>query len=471
MGQYAIILGLGATGFSCVSHLVSRGDAVFVLDTRDKPPFASELQKKFPQVPYAFGDFDPALLDKATEVIVSPGVPLQDPFILAAKDKGICVIGDIECFARVNRKPVIAITGSNGKSTVTTLVGEMAKAAGVNAQVAGNIGVPVLNTIDDPNTALFIVELSSFHLEVTNSLKPLAATVLNVSEDHMDRYGCFAEYVCAKQHIYTNAQYIVANRDDMHTLPIDHAPTVTFGASNPQLGEFGLKKMEDEWFLALGEETLLPTNELKITGKHNWQNVLAALALGQAANFPLSTMLDAAKAFTGLPHRCQLIREEGGVRWYNDSKATNVGACLAAVDGLAENTEGNIILIAGGTGKGADFSPLCDVMGEPVRELVLLGEAAEEIKSVVLSGSYDKESIRSVSDMDGAVEKVDQLVKSEDAVNIHTVGDMREAVIKAQQLALPGDTVLLAPACASFDMFNNFEHRGDVYTDLVRNLK
>lgn len=436
-----VIVGLGATGLSCVRYLKKSGVNVAVTDTRANPPHLAALQKEYPDVPVALGGLDASLLANAATIIISPGVALYEPLIAEQIKRGTPVIGDIELFAQAVKVPVIAITGTNAKSTVTTLVGKMAEAAGYNVQVGGNLGIPALDLLaQHPDANLFVLELSSFQLETINSLKPQVATVLNISPDHMDRYRDVAEYQQTKHRVYRNAHTVVCNRDDAFT-DISSANKFTFTLGVPEKNEFGLLENEGDVYLAFENNLLLPIRELPVMGKHYQANALASLALGHAFGLLFEPMLKVLREFTGLPHRCQFVREYHGVRWYNDSKGTNVGATQAAIEGLGSEISGKLILIAGGVGKNADFSSMISVMEKYSRHVVLIGEAAKEIASVI----------------DGRIQ-------------ISFAKTMDEAVQQSAVAALPGDSVLLSPACASFDMFNNYEHRGQVFTEIVEQL-
>ena len=383
------------------------------------------------------------MLDLASKIIISPGISLQKPEIARQLLRGVPVIGDIELFAEGVRAPVIAITGTNAKSTVTTLVGEMAFDAGLNVQVGGNLGTPVLDLLYATDTELFVLELSSFQLETTFSLAPAVATVLNVTPDHMDRYATVEDYCATKQHIYSNCRVAVVNRDDSLTDCGDQYQErkLSFTLEEPRQNEFGLLKKNNELYLAFEDQLLLPTQELPILGRHYQANALAALAIGYGYGLQFEPMLRTLKRFKGLPHRCQLVRERKGVLWYNDSKGTNVGAALAAIEGLGNVIDGKLILIAGGVGKNADFSPLVIPIEKYVKSVVLIGEAAPILATVI-----------------------------GDRVDVSFAKSMEEAVAVADTIATPGDSVLLSPACASLDMFNNFEHRGQVFTQIVKEL-
>ncbi|HHJ34859.1 MAG TPA: UDP-N-acetylmuramoyl-L-alanine--D-glutamate ligase [Gammaproteobacteria bacterium] len=440
---YTLVVGLGKTGLSVVRYLHALGETVVVVDSREIPPGLTMLKDEYGDVEYFTGAFDPVLFVNAHRIIVSPGVALSEPALLEARDNNIEIIGDIDLFAREAAAPVIGITGSNGKSTVTTLLASMASQAGVNVVASGNIGTPVLDALDD-DVALYVLELSSFQLESLQYLPMKAAVVLNISADHLDRYENIAAYAMSKQVIYDNAEVLVLNKDDVlasysetgrHGVTADKQ--VSFTLSKPEKGEFGLCAGDAGDSLCFGDMSLVAIDQLKIKGLHNIQNALASLALGHAVGLEMESMITALRSFTGLPHRTQFVAEIKGVNWINDSKATNVGAAIAALVGLP----GKHVLIAGGEAKGADFSELTDIVGQHCRAVVLIGRDTEMIRTVMPEGLV-----------------------------VETATDMQSAVVIAASLALAGDNVLLAPACASFDMFDNFEHRGDVFIRSVEAL-
>lgn len=443
MKNFSAIIGLGQTGLSCVRYLAKKNIPFIVLDTREKPPSLEELQKEFPTVELYLGEFNADVLLQAKELIISPGVSLLEPAIAAAIKQGIPAIGDIELFARAITKPVVAITGTNGKGTVTTLVGEMARAANLNVLVGGNIGTPVLDLLQEIEPDLYVLEISSFQLDTTFSLHPQTATILNITEDHLDRHGTMKAYIAAKQRVYLQAKNCVWNRDDEKTYPKTNSEMnkISFGLDKPKNNEFGICKKENDFYLAFGEECLLSVDELKIKGKHNWSDALAALAIGHTLNFPLSGMLKSLIEFKGLKHRCEWVGEKNNIIWCDDSKGTNVGATTAAIQGLGETINGKIILIAGGLGKDADFSPLKPVVAEFVKQVILMGKDAP-ILAELLSP----------------------------VVAIQHVKDMPEAVNAANLIAKAGDVVLLSPACASWDMFRDYGHRGDVFQEAVKDI-
>lgn len=442
-----VVVGLGITGTSCVRYLRARNIPVAVTDTRLEPPDLAAFKQTYPEVPIVVGELSEDLLAQAQTIVISPGVPLSTPAIAKQQAAGKRIIGDIELFAQAVKGPVVAITGSNAKSTVTTLVGLMVEAAGLSVRVGGNLGVPALDLLSGAEEVLpppvYILELSSFQLESTYSLKPQVASVLNVTPDHMDRYADFSAYSATKRRIYHGCQMAVCNRDDPQTECGNdfQLRRFYFTLQEPVQHEFGLLKKHRDTYLAFENEWLIPTKALPIRGRHYQANALAALAIGHGLGLPMSAMLQVLREFKGLTHRCQLVRERNGVAWYNDSKGTNVGATLAAMEGLGGEIKGKLILIAGGIGKGADFSVLSPAVAQYVRTAILLGEA-----KTVLAASF---------------KGICEVVFAE---------DMTEAIQQADQKAHPGDCVLLSPACASFDMFRNFEHRGEVFMQLVRGL-
>lgn len=437
-----LIVGLGKSGLSCARFLARQGVEVAITDSREQPPALEQLQRELPDVALFLGGFDEQAFAHADELVVSPGVSLREPVIVQAARRGIPVLGDIELFARHITAPVIAITGSNGKSTVTTLVGLMAREDGRDMRVGGNLGTPALELIQDEEPEGYVLELSSFQLESTFSLNARAATVLNISHDHMDRYDDLDAYVAAKRRVFHGDGTMVLNADDAVVMGMQQAgrSTIRFTLREPQAGDYGVRMKAQEAWLCRGQEYLMPAAELKISGMHNVANALAALALGEAAGFGRHAMLRALHEFPGLPHRTQWVAEQNGVGWYNDSKATNVGATVAAVEGFSHGA-GALVLIAGGDGKGADFSPLATVLPGRVRAVVLLGRDAPLIEAAL-----------------------------QGCVPVLHAHDMKDAVRQAQGQAGPGDVVLLSPACASLDMYRNYEERGNDFMEQVRRL-
>ena len=427
-----LVIGLGATGLSCVRHLVAQGVAVSVLDSRQAPPGLAALRAQYPQVPVHLGEFDETRLCAAETLVVSPGVSVHDAPMRAAKRAGVSICGDIELFARSASAPVAAITGSNGKSTVTTLLAEMARTDGVSAAAGGNLGPPALELLRGERPAWYVLELSSFQLETTCSLRPRVATVLNLSADHLDRYRDFSDYVAAKRRVFAGDGVMVINLDDARVAAMAERdrPVIGFSLGEPRRNDFGLVPGSAGAWLARGSERLMPVSRLRLPGSHNAANALAALAMGSSMGLSVPAMVETLRRFPGLPHRCQFVAERAGIRWYNDSKATNVGAAVAAIRGLGGRER--VVLIAGGDGKSADFSPLRDVVADRVRAAVLMGRDAPRMESAL-----------------------------QGIVPVMRAGDMADAVAKAAALARAGDVVLLSPACASLDMYSGYEARGE----------
>ena len=442
-GQRVLVVGLGETGLSCVRFLHARGIELAVADSRLTPPGLKTLQEEFPDVGVFVGGFDPQAIVRADVILLSPGVSLKTPEIIAAKDQGKTIIGDIEVFARCADKPVVAITGSNGKSTVTALVGEMARLARKQVYVGGNIGTPALQLLEhNADAQLYVLELSSFQLETTYTLNAAVSVILNISEDHMDRYATLDEYAQAKARIYHGNGATVINLDDPYAEALarkfDKQREVFYFTLGKPTDDhhFGIVQKHGRAMLARGQQILLPVDEIRIKGQHNIANALAALALGAAVSLPMPAMLEALREFPGLPHRTQWVAERNGVQWFNDSKATNVGAAVAAISGLHANT---LFVILGGQGKGQDFSPLHAVLATRNAHALLLGEDADRI-AVALGNDVAQTRVK----------------------------DMADAVHTAQHLAHTGDVVLLSPACASFDMFKGYADRGQVFMQLVK---
>ncbi len=449
----SVVVGLGKTGASCLRYFAKHGIAASATDSRRAPPGLAELGPLAQAIDIRLGGFDLSLLDGASQLLISPGVSLEEPIAQAARARGIEVLGDIELFARGVRAPVIGITGTNGKSTVTSLVAGMASAAGRRVLAGGNLGVPALDLLDQPIPDLYVLELSSFQLETTSSLELLGAVVLNVTADHMDRYASVADYAGAKSRIFAHAATVVLNADDPLVAGMlggaatrgcaatvaEHGRkqrVVTFSTQRPD-ADYSLVRAGNQTFLGRHGEGVLDLSRMKITGLHNAANALAALALGDAAGLPLAAMRSALEAFAGLPHRSQWVADISGVRYVDDSKGTNVGATIAAVDGM----QGPLVMIAGGAGKGQDFAPLAAAFQDKVRHVLLIGKDAPAIEQVMMG-----------------------------VCSTERAASMEDAVMAAARAALPGDTVLLSPACASLDMFRDYGHRGDVFAAAVRAL-
>jgi UDP-N-acetylmuramoylalanine--D-glutamate ligase len=436
-----LVVGLGNTGLSCVRYLCEKGRELAVADSRAEPPGLAELQAQFPDVPVYLGEFDPEIFASFNELVVSPGVGIAEPAIRKAAENGAVIRGDVDLFAEAADAPIIAITGSNGKTTVTTLVGEMAKAAGVQVAVGGNIGTPALDLLGR-GAKLYVLELSSFQLETTHELNALAATVLNVSDDHMDRYATKMDYFQAKQRIFNGCKNAIVNLDDALSTPMarDTLRFLCFGFHRVNPETFSTRDDEHGTWITFGFDNLLLADELGLLGRHNISNVMAALALGHAAGLPMDVMLETARHFKGLPHRCEFVRRVADVDYINDSKGTNVGATVAAIESLVPKN-GKVVLIAGGDGKGADFSPLRDSVSHNCRAVALIGTDAGRIAGAL-----------------------------GETVAIHQEGSLAGAVRKAASVAFAGDRVLLSPACASFDMFRDYMDRGDQFRQLVAQL-
>jgi len=441
-----VVVGLGVTGLSCARYFASKGEVFSVVDSRLQPPALAQFKSEFPTAALALGEISDHSLAGAGQLVVSPGVSLQQPAVARAIAQGAAVCGDIDLFCREANAPVVAISGSNGKSTVTTLLGLMAECAGRKVAIGGNLGRPALDLLTEPERDMYVLELSSFQLERAGRLGVAVATVLNISDDHLDRYDSPASYRAAKQRIFLDCEQLVVNRGDSQSLPTAgmapaDLPCWSFGLDAPPHRGFGLLGDNQQGlFLAFESQRLIPVSALKVAGRHNIENALAALALGWAVGLELPAMLTALGDFQGLEHRCQLVRRLESVAYVNDSKGTNVGAVLASVLGLSGGCD-KIVLIAGGVAKGADFSPLLSVLKQHVRSLVLIGEATVQIEQTVQS-----------------------------VVVSHRAQSMVEAVALAREQALPGDCVLLSPACASFDMFENYQQRGRAFCEAVESL-
>jgi UDP-N-acetylmuramoylalanine--D-glutamate ligase len=446
-GSKVLVLGLGDTGLSLTRWLVRQGAVVHVADSRGKPPYAGVLANELPQVGVTSGGFDEVDFRDAEMIAISPGVDPREPLVVDAARRGVPVMGDIELFAQnlraIGKPRVVAITGSNGKSTVATMAGEMCRTAGMRTVVAGNIGLPVLDAltaIEDGAEVpqIFVLELSSFQLESTKSLEADSAAMLNLTEDHLDRYASLADYAAAKQRVFAGSGVQVLNRDDPRSMTMAQPgrATATFGLGRPANdAEWGLGRARDRQFLAQGRRLLLPLEELPLAGLHNAANALAALALVRALDLPEAPLLRALRKFKGLPHRVQQVIDIEGVTFYDDSKGTNVGATVAALNGMAQK----VVLIAGGDGKSQDFSPLAPAVAAHARAVVLIGRDSDAI-SLALDGC---------------------------GVPLARAGNMQEAVEQAFHASQPGDAVLLSPACASYDMFRNYVHRAEVFVQAV----
>jgi UDP-N-acetylmuramoylalanine--D-glutamate ligase len=444
-GRRAVVLGLGMTGLSLARHLAKHGADVRVADTRSDPPNRERLAQLLPHVPLETGEFSGATFAGADLIAISPGIAQNHPAIRAAVDAGAELVGDIELFARAlpADQKVLAITGTNGKSTVVSLTGALTQAAGLSTIVAGNIGHPVLDALAPieagaPWPNVFVLELSSYQLETTATLRPVAAAVLNVSANHMDRYAGIADYAAAKARIFAHANVQVLNRDDriVRLMRLPGRTVQTFGAGVPlSEEEWGVVARGDGMWLARGGELVIQASRLALVGRHNAQNALAALALASSVAKIGRTMLDALVAFRGLPHRMAPIADAGGVLYVDDSKGTTVAATQVALEGIGRP----VVLIAGGDGKGQSFAPLRTSIERACRAVLLIGRDAPQI-ALALEGS---------------------------AVRVETPGTLAKAVARAVELAQPGDAVLLSPACASLDQFRDYVERGLRFAELV----
>ncbi|MEG1489096.1 UDP-N-acetylmuramoyl-L-alanine--D-glutamate ligase [Acinetobacter sp.] len=442
-GGLKVVAGLGISGVAAVNFLHEHGYRVAVTDSRKTPPGHDQIPS---DVQTSFGQLDQELLLQAEEIVISPGLDPQLPEIQAAIAQGIAVVSEIQILRRFTDKPIMAITGSNAKSTVTTLIGLMAKDAGVKVAVGGNLGRPALDlTKDDPE--LYILELSSFQLETTSNLHAEVAVILNMSEDHLDRHGDMMGYHTAKHRIFQGVKKVVYNRDDSLTRPLvpDATPMQSFGLNAPDMNQYGILKENDgTMWLARGRERILKSSEMYIQGTHNVANALACLALGEAIGLPLASMLETLKTFKGLEHRCEFVKDVQGVRYYNDSKGTNIGATLAAIDGLGaaiEPQQGKVAIILGGQGKGQDFTALRDALSKYAKLAVLIGEDRAVIEKAIAGTT----------------------------TLIHAAS-LQEAVELCQQHTQAHDVVLLSPACASFDMFKGYSERGHQFVECVNTL-
>jgi UDP-N-acetylmuramoylalanine--D-glutamate ligase len=428
-----LVVGLGDTGISVAHYLQGLGFKFAIIDSRVKPPMMEEFFQQMPDTPVFTGGFDEAAFKVATHLVVSPGVSLNEQAIIKAIANGSKVVSDIDLFACSVDAPIVAISGSNGKSTVTTMLGEMAKKAGIEVGVGGNLGTPALDLLA-LNAQLYVLELSSFQLERTSALNAAAATVLNVSADHLDRHGDLAEYAREKQRVFRGDGVMVINADDavVDAMRDDLRKTITFSINKK--ADFYLAFEGDTEYLMHNESCLMPLDELPLEGRHNAANALAALALGVAVGLHEQVMCDALRKFKGLSHRMQRVAEIRGVTWVNDSKATNIGACVAALQGYACK----VVLIAGGDAKGADMNELRPAIKEKAKSVVVMGKDAGLIKQA-LNG----------------------------CVPVYSADNMAEAVQIAAGLADAGESVLLSPACASLDQYKNYQDRGEKFTKAV----
>ena len=456
-GKHVLVLGLGESGLASALWCARQGARVRVADTRAAPPYLAELRRRAPSADFRSGEFDKALLDGIDLLVLSPGLSGGLMVVIHARAAGIPVVGEIELFAQALRRlgsvPVLAITGTNGKTTTTALTGHLLRATGKTVGVAGNISPAALTALMDAQDAdalpqIWVLELSSFQLETTETLYPAAATVLNISDDHLDRYIDLDEYASAKARIFRSAEGApgvqVLNRGDarVRRMALADRHIITFGLDAPAASEdFGLRMNRGEAWIVQGEIFLLPVSELPLAGLHNAANAMAALALCVSLGFDANALLPALRSFRGLPHRVEKVAELDGVTWYDDSKGTNVGATVAALTGLG-GLGRKVVVILGGDGKGQDFSPLKKAVARHARAAVLIGRDGPLIEKAIGGG-----------------------------VSMETATDMNDAVRRARALAQSGDAVLLSPACASFDMFRNYEHRAQAFVAAVHALE
>ena len=432
-GKRVAVIGLGLSGLATVRFLLKQGVKPVLMDTRLKVSGLEQIPADKVDGIY-LGELDANRLAHMDVLVVSPGLDPKHPAIRFALAQGAHLIGDVELFALQNQKPVLAITGANGKSTVTSLTAHMLQCSGLRAVAAGNIGLPILDALQS-DAEVFVLELSSFQLDTTHSLKSKAACILNVTEDHMDRYGTMAAYTASKQRVYSGTDLAIYNKADGLTTPKTSVPALALDLAG---ADYGVVQHQGEYWLLVAGEPLMPVREMTIVGLHNQFNALASCALALAAGASREGLVKALQTFTSLPHRCQLVLDHKAVRWVNDSKATNVGATLAAIAGLRSEVTGKLILIAGGDGKGADFSELATVLNNDVDHLITLGQDGPAI-AALKAGSFE-------------------------------VKDLMAAVKTAAQLATANDLVLLSPACASLDMFKNYEDRGQQFAAAVQKV-
>jgi UDP-N-acetylmuramoylalanine--D-glutamate ligase len=434
-----LVLGLGVTGLSVARYLKRKGIDARFFDSRSEPPGLTALRGLVPDADVILGDDMRAALRNVNRIIVSPGVADSEPLLKAARESGIEVVSDIELFAREASAPIAAVTGSNGKSTVTTLLSLMCDAAGKSALAGANLGEPALDLLEKDPPDFYILELSSFQLQRTQKLPATVAVLLNISADHLDWHTNETDYRSAKYRIFRDARAAVINRADADVAKhvANDTQVISFGLDAPEEGHYGLREEDGIAFLARGEQLLLATSQLALLGRHNQLNALAALAAGELMGLEMSPMLQVLAEFPGLAHRMQPVAHRRGVNYVNDSKATNVGAAVASIDSI----DGPIVLIAGGQAKGANFTALSAALTDRLRAAILIGSDANTIADALGYGSA-----------------------------VFMADDIEDAVSRAAALAEPGDTVLLAPACASFDQFANFEARGDAFCRAVRGL-
>ncbi len=434
-----LVYGLGGTGLSVARYLKRQGRSALYFDTREAPPGLSELRDTVPEAEVVLGELPRDRVNSLKRVIVSPGIPDSDEYLAELRAVGVSVTSDIDLFVAEAQADFVAITGSNGKSTVTTLVEMMCNAAGRSALAGGNLGHAALDLLAEAAPSLYVLELSSFQLQRTHQLPARIAVLLNISPDHLDWHGSEADYVAAKYRIFSEAAAAVINRQDPAVAPhVEDIDVIcTFGADEPAAGQFGIRQVDGRDWLARGDNLLMAADEVALVGRHNHLNALAALAVCDVLGLDIEPQLEVLRNFGGLPHRMQFVRELDGVRYINDSKATNVGAAIASVTSV----DGSVVLLAGGQGKGGDFGSLADVIADRLRAIVVFGEDAD-----LLAEAFADKTV------------------------VQRAGDLEEALAVGRKLAESGDTVLLAPACASFDQFVNYLRRGDAFCALVEGM-
>ena len=429
-----LIIGAGVTGLSVVEYLLSQNKSMRIMDSRELPPNAANIEKLLPSHEISFGDLNKQWLSEADVLVLSPGMSPKDTTILNSINKNAEIIGDIELFARDANKPYIAVTGSNGKSTVTTLVTDILVSQGIHAKAGANIGEPALTLLNDSTVDVCVLELSSFQLETCSSIQPISAVVLNVSDDHLDRHQSIDEYAKIKASIYTNARKKIVRREGNEIL-LDEDNVISFGLDAPLENHFGISEQGDDRWLAKGSLKLMKASDIQLMGETGELNVLAALALTDNYIHDYEKAISAIKAFAGLPHRCQLFLDHKGVKWIDDSKGTNIGATVSAIQSI----DTPIVLILGGTHKGGSLGELKNALQPNVRHVITFGQD-KKIFSDALQSIIDVSEFSSLSDV----------------------------VTHASELAADGDTVLFSPACASFDMFSNYIQRGLEFQSQVK---
>lgn len=433
-----VVVGFGKTGLSCLHYLHGLGEEVVAMDSRDNPPNLDYIKAHYPGMRVVTGGLAEDILLQASQIVVSPGLSLKTPELARAIAHGVHCVGDIELFAQQAQAPIIAITGSNGKTTLTTLVGQMIKDAGLQAKVCGNIGTPVLDLLDQAVPDFYVMELSSFQLETTHSLKAKVAVLLNVTPDHMDRYAGMDDYAAAKLRIYNHCEFAVLNASEPYCCQVNAAKKTVFGIAEAKGVDLYLKESATGLFIYSHDTPCFPVADLACQGMHNVENALAAIAIGQYLGISMTSMRNTLHCFSGLAHRCQKIASSDGVDWYNDSKATNLGATVAALNSLKPLYK-DIVLIAGGDAKGADLSALGPLAGNAASHVILMGAAAADLEKIM-----------------------------QPHVAITRVTDLQQAVAAAACHAVSGAAVLLSPACASWDMFANYEERGNLFVAAVK---